>query len=106
MRQVRSLDRQAERCETSCMLRRLIVWWFLFLLASGILVAWEWAPMAGTTSNLPAPACFLLLSVWAMAVRHRELSHQLASLRFDIHHPPRTDLRDDPDTFKHLFDGY
>jgi hypothetical protein len=89
------------------MLRRLIVWWFLFLLASGILVAWEWAPHGRDDIEIYLlPACFLLLSVWAMAVRHRELSHQLASLRFDIHHPPRTDLRDDPDTFKHLFDGY
>jgi hypothetical protein len=89
------------------MKRFVAAWCFLFFLAAGILVAWECVPHGRDDIEIYLlPACFLLLSVWAMAVRHRELSHQLASLRFDIHHPMRTDLMDDSDTFKHLFDGY
>ena len=89
------------------MCRRIVAWWSLFLLADGILAAWEWAPHGSDDIEIYLlPACFLLLSAWALVARHQELVARLASLRFDILHPPRTDLKDDSDTFKHLFDGY
>jgi len=82
-------------------------WWSLFLLTSGILVAWEVVPHGGGDIEIYLlPASFLLLSVWAMVIRHQGLVARLASLRFDILHPPRTDLMDNSDTFRHLFDGY
>ena len=89
------------------MRRRIVAWWSLFLLAAGILAAWEWAPHGSDDiESYFRPTSFLLLSAWAMTARHQELVARLASLRFDILHPPRTDLKDDSDTFRHLFDGY
>ena len=82
-------------------------WWSLFLLAAGVLAAWELAPHGRDDIEICLlPACFLLLSAWAQAARHRALAARLADLRFDRLHPPRSDLKDDSDTFRHLFDGY
>ena len=89
------------------MKRFAAAWWFLFLLSIGILVAWERAPHARDDVEIYLlPTCFLLLSAWAQAARHRGLVARLANLRFDRLHPPRTDMKDDSDTFRHLFDGY
>ena len=89
------------------MKRFVAAWWLLFFLATGILVAWERAPHGLDDIEIYLlPASFLLLSVWAMVTRHQGLVARLASLRFDILHPPRTDLMDNSDTFRHLFDGY
>jgi hypothetical protein len=89
------------------MKRFVAAWWFLFLLSAGILVAWEMAPHGRDDVEICLlPACFLLLSAWALVVRHQSLAARLASLRFDRLHPPRTDQKDDSDAFRHLFDGY